>query len=169
MTKQTTPNQKGFTLIETIIYIALFAIIIGGGMVAAYQIIESTNASYNHIVLQEEANFLLHKINWVLTGATAVNVLPQNPGTTLQVTKKSTTYTFTVCNNNLTIQTGASKTCQDSPVILNSSSVKVLLASFQKISGTGGKPDGVRTVFSLLSIQNGRAVSQDFPITKYLP
>ena len=50
-------QHQGFTLIETIIYLALFSIIIGGGMVSAYQIIQSTNASHEKITVQEETGF----------------------------------------------------------------------------------------------------------------
>jgi hypothetical protein len=57
-------HTKGFTLIETLMYLALFTLIIGGGMLATYQIIESTTASYGHILLQEEGNFILRKIAW---------------------------------------------------------------------------------------------------------
>ena len=38
-------------------------------MVATYQIIQSTDASTNQIILQEEANFLLRKIDAAITGA----------------------------------------------------------------------------------------------------
>jgi hypothetical protein len=61
--------QKGFTLIEALLYIALFAIVIGGGMVAVYQIIESTNRTSDKVMMLEEANFIQRKIEWALKGA----------------------------------------------------------------------------------------------------
>lgn len=50
----------------------LFALVIGGGMVATYQIIESTNAINQKVITFEEASFVLNKINWALNGATTV-------------------------------------------------------------------------------------------------
>ena len=69
-------RKEGFTLIEALIYLALFALIIGGAMVAVYQIIESTNKTNGKVVIQEDVDFLLHKINWALNGATSVSVTP---------------------------------------------------------------------------------------------
>ncbi len=57
-------KNQGFTLIETLLYLALFTLIIGGGMTAAYQIIESTAAAQSHLILEEEGNFILRKIAW---------------------------------------------------------------------------------------------------------
>ncbi len=155
--------NKGFTLIETIIYIALFAIVIGGGMVATYNIIESTNAGTNHVVLQEEANFLLRKINWALTGATSIC----STGSKLVITKitpvscptSANLISFDLNGSNIIITKGTS-----SPVILNSSSITVLALSFALTTiGTG-----VKTQFTLTTVQNGRKASQIFSTTKYL-
>ncbi len=150
---------KGFTLIEAIIYIALFAIIIGGGLAASYQIIQSTDAAQNHVILQQEANFIFRKIEWALTGATAVNT----PNTyTLGVTKGSL-LTFTQNTGSLTLQRAS-----DSSVILNSSSVIVNLFSVAKIVGSGGKPDSVKVDFTLTLAQSGMPTTQSFSFIKYL-
>ena len=161
-------KSHGFTLIETIIYLALFAIVIGGGMVATYQIIQATDANYNHVVLQEEANFLLRKIDWALTGSTDVSVPSSS---VLESTKNSTVYTFNICTTNLTIQTGSGKTCSNSPITLNSSNVTVSLTPsiplFQEIT-VSGKPDELITSFTLTTVQNGRNATEAFSTTKYL-
>jgi len=161
-------KNTGLTLIEIIIYIALFSIVIGGGMIATYQIVESTEAGTNHVILQEEANFLLRKVNWALTGATAVTVSGGRLETTKNIGGTSTTFSFNLCSGNLTIKKGAGKTCSSSPIILNSSSIEVTATSlFTKITG-GGKPDAIKTSFILTTEQNGRNISQDFSTTKYL-
>lgn len=148
-------NQAGFTLIETLIYLALFAIVIGGGMVALYQIIQSTDAANNKVIVQEEANFLLRKIDWALTGATAISV---PSATSLISTKKingvAAQLTFNLFGTNLTLKQDA-----DPAVVLNSSSVSVSRLSFTKIS-VSGQADGITAVFAL--------GPQVFSITKYL-
>lgn len=157
--------SKGFTLIEVIIYLALFSIIIGGGMIAVYGIIQSTDNGANHIILEEEANFLLRKIDFALTGATNINILS---AARLQTTKNingvSTTYTFNICSGYLTIEVGAGKTCANNPINLNSGNITVSNLSFT--TGTGGA--GVKTSFTLTTAQNGKNVSENFSTTKYL-
>lgn len=155
-------KQSGMTLIEIVIYSALFSIIIGGGMIATYEIISSTDNGANRVVLQEEANFLLRKISWALTGATNINIIST---TRLQVTKSSSTYTFNLCGTNLTIESGAGKTCSSSPIILNSSSIKVSSSNLFSPTTSNG---GLITDFTLTTVQNGKNVSQSFSTTKFL-
>src|SRR3989338_3513166 len=59
-------KYSGFTLLEAVIYIALFAVIIGGVVGGAYQVIQSSTAAQGQALVYEEANFLLAKINWAL-------------------------------------------------------------------------------------------------------
>jgi type II secretory pathway pseudopilin PulG len=66
-------SQTGFTLIESLLYIALFSIIIGGALVAVYQMIESSDAVSAKNIVEMEGSFLLRKIDWALTGAWQVN------------------------------------------------------------------------------------------------
>jgi len=66
--------QKGFTLIETIIYIALLAFIIGAGVSSAYYLIDSSVKGENDVNTIAEAEFLLRKIDWAMTGANSVDV-----------------------------------------------------------------------------------------------
>ncbi len=143
--------QKGFTLIEVIIYIALFSIVIGGGMIAAYEIIQSTDSGTNHVIVEEEANFLLRKINWALSGATSP--LSSLPASSLTVTKSGTPYIFDLNSNNLRINN----------IILNSSSIKVSNLTF---SSPGS--NGVTTSFTLTTQQNGKNITESFFTTKYL-
>lgn len=159
-------SGAGFTLIEALVYIALFAIIIGGGMVAVYQIIESTNASYNHVILQEEANFLFRKINWALTGAERV----ESPSSNQLVISDKPGFpplTFTQNGDKLTLQRST-----NAAVELNSGSIAVLGSSLSftgiDITPTDGVFEGVTTIFTLETEQNGRQASQNFSTTKYL-
>ncbi len=58
--------KRGFTLIETLIYIALFALLIGGGISSAFSLIASSDRIGTQAMLEEEGNFLLAKIGWAL-------------------------------------------------------------------------------------------------------
>lgn len=153
---------RGFTLIETIIYLALFTIIVGGGMVATYQVIEGTVASYNYLVLQEEANFLFRKINWALTGSTVITVNSSALIVSKLISGMYTQLTFAPDGTAITLQrTGA-------PVALNSDSIFVSNLVFSDIPAAGAKPRGITTSFTLTTAQNGRVATQSFSTTKYL-
>ncbi len=153
--------QRAFTLIETIIYLALFTIIIGGGMVATYQIIESSSDTYHHLELQEEANFLLAKIDWALVGATSVNA----NGSALVISKFingiSTQLLFATNENNLTLQINSA-----APEILNASSIGVANVSFTRNAGANGQPDCITTSFDLITIGQENNASENFSFTK---
>lgn len=164
--------KNGFTLIETIIYLALFAIIIGGGMVATWHIIEATAAAQNHIMLQEEANFLLRKLNWALTGLpNQTSVAIPSPAipysdTTLRLTKNGVLLTFALTDNILTLQYGSGPVLPltiSSIIISATPSTHVFERHIEP-----GKPDAVTVNFTLTTAQNGRPATQDFSITKYL-
>ncbi|MDD5068283.1 MAG: type II secretion system protein [Candidatus Pacebacteria bacterium] len=58
----------GFTLIESVVYVALLALIMGGVLPLVYQILQGSNTLSGINAVQEEANFVLHKIDWALGG-----------------------------------------------------------------------------------------------------
>ena len=157
-------KNRGFTLIETIIYLALFAIIIGGGLVASYQIIQGTDAAFGHIILQGEANFLFRKINWALNGATSIITPPNSAPTADLIVNKdiagsATQLKFTLEDKNITLER-------------NSSGVKVLNSSNITVDSLSFKQDPINSIttdFTLTTFQNGKPVSQNFSTTNYLP
>jgi hypothetical protein len=154
--------NKGFTILEMVIYIALFSIIIGGGMTAAYQIIGGGYADTNHVILQEEANFLMRKIDWAVSDNAA-----SVTGSRLEVTKNSQPYTFNYCNSKeLTIEKGTGKNCSNNPTLLNPISIIVTKTGATPIfQQTGSK---IVVSFTLTTKQNGRNSSEDFTTTKFL-
>lgn len=154
---------SGFTLIETLIYIVLFAVVIGGGMVSVYNIIEGTSANYNHVILREEANFLMRKIHWALTGITAIGVGPSTLSTTKIISGMPTQILITIDGSTMTLARASG-----SPLPLNASSIAVSDLAFTDVEPAGGRPQGVTASFTLTTAQNGRPASQDFSTIKYL-
>lgn len=146
-------KQNGFTLIEILIYIALFSIIIGGVLASAYQIIQASSQSQDSTLVSEEANFLEAKINWALTGATAIN-LPASgvPGIVLDINKSDGTNPFFSASTNQLFLNGK---------VLNSDSVKVENVSFTHLT-----PEGIQAVFRVTSKLTG--FTQNATTTKYL-
>ena len=58
---------KGFSLIETIIYIGLFSVIMTGAFVAAYELLVAGNDLNSKTEIQNEEDFVLHKIDWAMS------------------------------------------------------------------------------------------------------
>lgn len=80
--------RSGFTLIETLIYIALVGVLVGGGVAAAFYIIDTSGKNRTDVSVQAEGLFLLRKIDWVIMGVTAVaEPAPGTTATALEVTK----------------------------------------------------------------------------------
>ncbi len=79
-------RSGGFTLIEMVIYIALFSVMMGGLIVTVYQLYQSAGSTTAKITVQEETNFVLKKIDWALTGS-SINTPLSGTSAILSVTK----------------------------------------------------------------------------------
>ena len=65
-------SRAGFTLLETIIYIALLAILIGGGMIGVFNILEGSGRTRQAMYREQEAYFIFRKIDAVISEATDI-------------------------------------------------------------------------------------------------
>lgn len=75
-----TKTQSGFTLIEMIFYMLFITFIIGGSLGIVYQLLRNSDSLKSGTAVEEEANFILKKIIWVLNDASVIN-LPAVNGT----------------------------------------------------------------------------------------
>src|SRR3989344_7584602 len=67
-------KNRGFTLIEMVIYIGLFSIIMAGLITVAFQLSQSAGETSEKVVTEKEINFILKKFDWVFTGALSESV-----------------------------------------------------------------------------------------------
>lgn len=162
-------KQQGFTLIEAVIYIALFSLLFGGAVLAAYNVIEGSGRSQARAVLEQEGSFVLAKINWALSGANSIQIpAPGAPAPSLLVSRwisvaSTTPLIFDLDNGHLRI------TGTGTPVILNTSSVLVTSLFFKDIPPSNGQPEGVSASTTLqILTPNGAVISEDFSATNYL-
>ena len=152
--------QKGFTLIETVIYIALFTILIVGGFVTAYQLIQGSDTLNAKTIIQEEGNFVLRKMDWVLTGLDSTNP-PTIGGSGCEWTLR--VYKYNYINNPIDFRHNAASSTIEMQeagsgyLPITTSNVSVACLKFQNISGT---PAGVTATSTINGI--------DFTITKYI-
>ena len=152
-------KQSGFTLIETLIYLGLFGLLIGGGVLAAFNIIEGTNRNQAQIMLTEEGNFLLAKINWSLSSAATITV--PTPDHLLVTAVGGATTEYQLSSSDMSLTTSATS------YTLSNSNVKVsnLVFDHQATSGS----ESVKSSFTLSSnTSDGKLVSQDFSSSKFI-
>ncbi len=156
-------NISGFTLMEVLIYLALFAVILGGAFGAAGVIIQSSGRSQSQSFLQEEGDFILAKFNWAMSGAFSVTATSSR----LSIGKydsASNPLVFDLTGASLSLAEGAAP-----PEVLNSSSVIVSSLYFLDIPASAGRPGGVDFGFTLKSAAaGGLTLSRDFTATDYL-
>ncbi len=113
---------------EVVIYIALFGILMSGAVVATYQLLTGGESNQAAVLVQEEGTFLYRKVNWALSGATAVStttnaLIITRPDLGLQ---SPITFTFDPIHATLSIARGTG-----SPNILNSAAYAVTDVLFQ--------------------------------------
>lgn len=141
-------SGAGFTLIETIIYAALFSTIIGLVLGAVYQIVDGSGALEKSINTDAEAQFLTRKIEWALGSISVVNLpVSGSTGATLSVNKLNYAQNpiiFDLDSNNLRIKEGASN-----PVILNSSNVTISNLQFQHLAAGTYRPAAIQFSFKV--------------------
>ncbi len=69
MTHLKLKDNKGFTLIEIIIYIGLFSLLLGTAFIASFELINGSNNLSTKNTTQDEGNFVLRKIDWASNNA----------------------------------------------------------------------------------------------------
>ena len=99
-------TNKGFTLIEVLVYIALYALIITGAVVSLYSVAQSGNRNQAIALVQEEGAYLINKIDWVLADAQSV-LSPVAQGSILSVTRfDGSTVAIFLSGNTMRIREG---------------------------------------------------------------
>lgn len=159
-------SSAGFTLLETLIYIGLFSIVIGGGVISAFYIIDSGQNDKSGVNLQAEGNFILRKFEWAMTGATSISVVSP---TKLSIVKDTTTgflpsqnpLVFSLDGTNVQLARGTGIA-----VNMNSANVAVSAVNGALFYATGGAPAGIVMNFTISSEDPQK--NQTFSVTKYL-
>jgi Prokaryotic N-terminal methylation motif len=68
-------KKSGFTLLEVIIYCALFSVLMTGSIVTVYALLGTSDATTKSTNIVAEATFINQKFAWVFFGATSVQVI----------------------------------------------------------------------------------------------
>lgn len=138
-------TTHGFTLLETVIYIALFSILMTGVLVTIYQLLESGTHNRTAVGVQEEGTFVHRKLYWALAGAT--DVTTPNPQT-LIITRPDlggqSPLRITEEDGLMVISRGGAAS-----IPLTSSEFTVSNTDMSIIPGTAGVPTSVRVSYEV--------------------
>lgn len=168
-------TENGFTLIEVMVYLGLFAILFGGVILAAYNIVESSDRNQTKAMVQEEGNFLMAKINWVISGAQsitspAIGAACLAPACPLSVIKWDTSIgnpvVVSLTGTDMTLTRGSNP-----PAVLNNNNVQIINLSFThtNASGDGIDPESLKTQFTVSArMATGLNITEIFSSTDYL-
>lgn len=158
-------KSPGVTLIETLLYVALLILLMGSLITITYQTIYATNQINKKIILQQEANFILRKLDWALTGISNITLPALNTtGSELLSTKFNflqNPLDFTIQNDYLNLSRASADGFP-----LNTQNTKIS-NFFVTTSQIAGQTEKIQIGFTL-SLTNDSSNSQNFYLTKYL-
>jgi hypothetical protein len=152
--------RRGFTLIEALIYLALFTIILMGVVVAAYALFETNARNETAAMLQEEKEFLLAKVSHLLDTTDLVSLpLAGGSGAVLSVVPFGSGSLVTV--------SGGGGNLEIDGVVLNNTNVTITGLSFDHVYAGGVNPQTVTMTFTISAkTSSGRDVSQEATLTR---
>ncbi len=143
--------MKGFTLIETIVYMALLGLIMTGVLLSAFDLIASTQSSAGKTTAQEEGAFAERKLEWALADMSAAPITGGSGcAQTLSVNKTGyeknpVEFRRNALNNTIEIREGGN----GSYIALTTNNVSATCLTFTSIPAAGNAPPGVTAATTL--------------------
>ena len=163
------------TLIETLVYLALFAILFGGAINASYNVLELGARNQTKVIVQQEGDFLLAKIDWVLSGVDTINdpaagvsgsmlsvnkVMGLDPVTNLPIIEP---VTISFPSGDMVI--GYPNRPTPNIIALSNSNIKITDLNFEHVKSTSNdaEPESIKTTFTITAkTDSGAGYAQDF-------
>ena len=140
-------HNRGFTLIEALLYIALFTIVVGGGLLTIFGLLQSSEGTRQRIAIEAEGNFIMKKLDWAVNGSAVSLPSSGNSGATLSLARDGVTYDFTFSGTSIPLSEDGG-----TPVTLNTVNAPSGGVTFTHIAGP---PEGVEYTFFLSGKQFG--------------
>lgn len=128
-------HHNGFTLIETIIYIALFTLVIGGAIISSFQIFDGQARIQDITRTESEIDFMRRKISWILNGASNPDIFVSTSYDALTVFKGTDQYELTTdADGSLTLSLNTASPMK----ITNSNVFEISNLIFTETTGSPG-------------------------------
>ena len=159
-------SKSGFALIDIIIYIALFAVLIGSVSVSVYNLFISTNQNQTSTMVLEEGHFLLAKISWVIKHAETITTPVQNASSAILLV---TPYDLSLGNSILIQVQNKNMTLRRKNItnVLSNSNVEVSNLIFTHTSAEN--IESIESSFTLTSrAPNGTVITSNFSTINFL-
>lgn len=138
-------TTAGFSLLELMIYLALFGMLMSGVLVTVFAIIKSNEANIASVGVQEEGTFINRKLSWAVSGATSVTLISP---TSISVVRPDlgaqSPLVISESDTEITISRGGA-----SPVPLSTSRYKVSNTNFTVMPTAGGVPTSVKVTYNI--------------------
>ena len=156
-------RTRGFSLLETLMYIALFALIMEGSFTGMLAISELAERNQTKAYLEEEADFIITKVSYEISNATTVSLSgPDATNTEINLT--------TAEGGNVSIELSGSALViargNNVGVPFSSSNVRTSKVAFATDSKDSSSP--IYFAFSLQTESaSGKIVSEDFSAVSY--
>jgi archaellum component FlaF (FlaF/FlaG flagellin family) len=154
--------MRGFTLIETIVYLALFTMIIGGFVSASYSLSENAGRNQTKAMLQDEEDFIVGKILSSLESANAISL----PGSSSSGSALNFT---TYAGGSVTVSLSGSNVIWNGGVMpLNNANVSLTQLTFTH-TGSGTNPESVQVdITANAKTPNGMTITESLSATHYI-
>lgn len=158
-------KQKGFTLVELLIYMGLLSILVGILSTIFVSIIDVQLNSRATSNVEQDGRFILARLTHDIQSASSI-VSPNaagGSGNSLQIHVDSTNYTYSLNNGNLQVTSGSEVNN------LNGVNTRVSGLTFLRV-GDGDNDDTVRINFTVSSTTSGpNTESRSYQTTLGLP
>jgi prepilin-type N-terminal cleavage/methylation domain-containing protein len=156
---------RGFTLLEVVVYVALFSILIGGAMLSVFEMISSSGHSKAKITLEEEGSFLLSKIEWELSGAQEIRspLISATSSTLSLLIGDTDSVSVTNAHGAMLLQKA-----EGVPIKISSDDVVVDRLLFHHNASSSTALESIEFSFSLeIMDQGGHRIGEDFSAEYY--
>jgi hypothetical protein len=166
MRDQNPKNNTGFTLIEAVIYLALFGIIFSGALAGCYAAMEAGAKNQARATMQNEIGFIAAKINWALAAAQNTQIpapgfpLPSLLAETLDGSGATAPIVFYLDRNSLMMKIGS-----DEALPLNNGNIRVVDLLFENIPPAGPMPAEIKTDFKIIGLASNGAEINSGPVS----
>ncbi len=160
-------KNKGFTLIEILIFMGIFSILITVMLQLFTAIFDNQLESQSTTAVSTDSRYIENKLTADIKNATSSSILSPAIGASssaLSISNGSSTYTYSLSGNNLVVNEQPAGTTDQ----LNSVNTKVSSLNFFRLADNSGQDISTITVsFTLTSgtIKRSGAVSEDFNFT----
>lgn len=162
--------MRGFTLIETVLYVALLAIFMTGALIGSYNLVTSASRTSSSALAQEEGAFVEKKLEWAMAGMTSTpTVGGSGCSGTLTISKTGAPAPIKF---KLDTTANAVAVCEDSACTylpITSSNVAATCFSVSSIPANGTGPSGVSVTFNLKQLtQAATPRTYTYAVTHYV-